>query len=209
MITIRIGKDTVTPWLQQAQAELKNPRALAAGINRTMQSAQTLAVRQIQADVGAGAQKTIRRNISLKKASGEKTHAELIAVSAKKERIPIYDMKPRPRTVTRRRPPGGVSYGPTSKLIPGSFIAQMRSGHVGVFKRIGTRRIVDDRRYLHTQAGVLQRTSRALQADQITELFGPSVALVFSRKKITDQIKNLITEKIPAEVARAFKFLTK
>jgi hypothetical protein len=125
----------------------------------------------------------------------------------KKERVPLYEMKPRPKSVTRRRPAGGVSYGPESRLIPGSFIAKFKSGHAGVFKRIGARRITDDRRYLRVQAGVLQRTSRALRAQQITELFGPSVALVFGRKKILEPIRKLIEDKLPKEVERALNFV--
>ncbi len=207
MFKVKLGKDEVTPWLRRVTAEAKNPRAIQAGINRTMQSAYTASVRAIQQDIAASSQKTIKRNLSLRTATAAQPGAELVARSAKKERVPLYEMKPRPKNITRRRPAGGVSYGPESKLIPGSFIAKFKSGHVGVFKRIGARRIADARRYLRVQAGVLQRTSRALNAQQITELFGPSVALVFGRKKILDPIKELIDDKLPKEIERALKFV--
>jgi hypothetical protein len=172
----------------QATRQLKRrlaratPRAAAAGINRAAQGAFTLSVREIQKDVGASSQKTIRRNLSLFKASAEKPRAELRARSTKRERIPIFELGPRPRSVTRRRPAGGVRYGPAQKLIPGSFIARMKSGHVGVFKRLGQAR------------------------RPIIELFGPSVALVFSRRKITDKIRAYLREKVPQEITRALRF---
>lgn len=160
------------------------PRALVAGINKVGRGAYTLSVREIQADVGASSQKTIRRNLAYHQATHAKPEAQLIARSAKKERIPIYELKPRPKSVTKRRPAGGVRYGASSKLIPSSFIARMKSGHISVFKR--------------------QEKSRL----PISELFGPSVAKVFSGKKVLGKVTSYIREKLPVEIARAFKFVT-
>jgi hypothetical protein len=185
-IAIKVSTDTAALGRKLDQSVKRYPRAAAAGINRAAQGAFTLSVRAIQADVGAGAQKTIRRNLSLQKATAEKPEARLIAFSSSKDRIPIYEMNPRPKTVTRRRPPGGVRYGKQGILIPGSFIAVMKlkSGHVGVFRRLTAKRF------------------------PIVELKGPSVALVFSRKKIQEQISEYLRTKVPEEIARAFKFVT-
>lgn len=160
------------------------PRAAAAGINRAAAGALTVSVREIQADVGASSQKSIRKAMTLHRATGEKPVARLIAKSAKNERIPIYEMKPRPRAVTRRRPAGGVRYGKENKLIPSSFIARMPSGHIGVFKRKSAKQL------------------------PIAERFGPSVALVFTRRKITDKVLAYLRDKVPEEIVRAFKFVT-
>lgn len=181
-ITVKTDFNALQRKLQQSVK--RYPRAASAGINRAAQGAYTLSVREVQADIGASAQKTIRRNITLKRASVDKPAANLIAFSSKRDRIPIYEMKPTPRTVTKRRPPGGVRYGAAKKLIPGSFIARMRSGKIGVFKRTTEKRL------------------------PIDELQGPSVALVFSRKKITDKIRAYLKVKVPEEIARAFKFMT-
>jgi hypothetical protein len=184
------------------------PRSAAAGINRAAQGAYTLAVREIQADIGASSQKTIRRNLSLTKATGEKPQARLTGFSSKKDRIPIYEMKPKPQSVTKRRPAGGVKYGAQAKLIPSSFIAKMESGHTGVFKRIGKFSVPSRGRY----AGKIYASGRhaglPVVRENIKELFGPSVALVFKRKKITDKIRAYLREKVPQEIARAFKFVT-
>lgn len=180
---LKISADP-TQATRQLQRKIlgRGPRAVAAGINRAAASAMTLSVREIQSDVGASSQKTIRRNLYLNKATGEKPTASLVARSTKKDRIPIYELKPSPRTVTKRRPAGGVSYGPGRKLLKGSFIARMPSGHIGVFKRAGRERI------------------------PIQELFGPSVALVFSHKKVRDKIVAFIRSKVPEEISRALKF---
>ena len=138
----------------------RSPRAAAAGINRTAQAARTAAIRAIQLDVGTSSQKTIRRHVYVSRATPQRLTAKLQARSTKKHRIPIFEIRPRPRTVTGRRPAGGVKYGPRQKLLAGSFIARMKSGHVGVFKRLGQRRT------------------------PIAELFGPSVALVLARRRV-------------------------
>lgn len=160
----------------------KFPRAAAAGINRSARGAYTLAVREIQADTEAGAQKAIRKNLTLKLATADKPEARLTAFSSKKDRIPIIELRPSPRGLTKRRPIGGVRYGRARKLLPSAFIARLKSGHVGVFKRVGKPRL------------------------PIVELQGPSVALVFSRKKITDKVKAFLRESVPKEISRALKF---
>jgi hypothetical protein len=182
-LTLKVSTDQAGLERKLEEKILKRaPRAAAAGINRAAQGAFTLSVREIQKDIGATAQKSIRRNLSLSKASAAKPEARLTALSSKKERVPIYEIAPKPRSVTRRRPPGGVTYGPQSKLIPGSFIARMQSGHIGVFQRIRDKRL------------------------PVRELFGPSVALVFSRRKIRSKIQEFLKEKVPQEIARALKF---
>lgn len=183
-MALKVTTDYAALARKLEQKVKRYPRSAAAGINRAAQGAYTLAVREIQADIGASSQKTIRKNLSLTKATGEKPEARLTGFSSKKDRIPIIEMKPKPRSVTKRRPQGGVRYGAQSRLIPGSFIAKLKSGHLGVFKRSGKQRL------------------------PIQELFGPSVALVFSRPKITKKIKAYLQEKLPQEIARAFKFVT-
>jgi hypothetical protein len=182
--TLRVTTDAAGLARKLDQKVKRYPSLAAAGINKPAAGAFTLAVREVQADIGASSQKTIRRNITLTKATGAKPQARLTAFSSKKDRIPIYEMKPKPKSVTKRRPEGGVRYGTQSKLIPGSFIARVRSGHIGVFKRSSKSRL------------------------PIQELFGPSVALVFSRKKIKGKIIEYLREKVPLEVARAFRFVT-
>lgn len=182
--SIRVTTDTAALSRKLDQQVKRYPRYAAAGINKAAAGAYTLAVREIQKDIGATAQKTIRRNLSLTKATQAKPEARLTGFSSKRDRIPIFEMGPKPRSVTKRRPQGGVRYGAEGRLLPGSFIARMRSGHVGVFKRLGKTR------------------------NPIVELRGPSVALVFSRKRITGKILAFLDQKVPEEIRRAFKYVT-
>jgi hypothetical protein len=187
-ISVKHDADKAMRQLREQLAR-RSPRALASGINRTANAGRTAAVRAIQADVGASAQKSIRANVTVKTASPEKLDAAIIARSTKRDRIPIIEISPRPRRVTKRRPAGGVSYGPKPKLLPGSFIAAMASGHVGVFKRIG-------------EFG--RRGNPKLE--KIAELFGPSVALVLARKRVFSQVQAVIRERLPKEIQAAFRF---
>ncbi len=180
-IAVKFDSAALERKLQQKMARV--PRATAAGLNRAAQGGLTLSVREVQKDIGATAQKTIRRNLTVSQATAQKPEAKIIGFSSKKDRVPIYEMRPKPRSVTKRRPAGGVRYGPEGKQIPGSFIAALKSGHVGVFKRLGARRL------------------------PIRELFGPSVALVFSRKKIQKTLLDYLKTKVPEELKRAFKFV--
>lgn len=199
------------------------PRAAAAGINKAVRGVSTLAVREIQLEVGASAQKTIRRSIKLLTATKEKPEARLIVSSSGEKmrffsgdtavpgRIPIYELRPKPKTRPTGRPRGsGVSYGPTQKLLSGSFIATLKSGHVGVFTRIKNRNIIGDIGFIDIGKGAsifMPPKTRSRKKEPITELFGPSPALIFSRKKITDKIRAYVREKVPQEINRAFRFM--
>jgi len=167
----------------------KTPGAVATAINRTALAGNTAAVRAIQHDLGASSQKSIRRNLALTRATAEKPEAKIFARSMKNDRIPIYELRPQPRTVTRRRPAGGVRYGPTQKLLPASFIAKMTSGKMGVFHRTGD----------------FGRRGKSY-LEKIGQLFGPSVALVLGRKRVYSQVQKVIAEKLPGELKRALQF---
>lgn len=196
MIALKVTTDHAALSRKLKQSLGRYPRAAAAGINRAAAGAFTLSVREVQADIGASAQKTIRKHIKLTRATQDKPQALLFARSFREDRIPIYEMKPTPRNVTRRKPPGGVRYGAQRKLIPSSFIAQLESGYKGVFKRFGPKIILT------------RGKSAGKKGQRIDELQGPSVALVFSRRKITDKIRAYLKDKVPQEIARAFKFAT-
>lgn len=194
---IKVTTDHAALSRKLQQSVKRFPKAAAAGINKAAAGAFTLSVREIQRDVGATAQKSIRKNLRLSKAIGEKPVAQIIASSKKEDRIPIYELRPRPRTVSRgKRPRGpGVSWGPQGRLIPGSFVAQMPSGHIGVFKRFGYKRLIRGRQ----DEGKMQ---------PIEERFGPSVAKIFTQKKIKNTVMAYLKTKVPDEIARAFRFVT-
>lgn len=210
--TVKVSTDLAALDRKLRERIDRLPRAAAAGINRVAKSAYTLAVREIQKDTGATAQKTIRRNMAITTATAAKPIAVVAARASKQQRIPIYELNPKPKNVTKRRPPIGVAYGGgnsgLAKVIPGSFIAAFKSGHKGVFKRIPVS-IRKQNYNTRVKGGALQRVPQFKSSrlpERIAELFGPSVALVFSRRKILTPVKQHIRAKLPAEIARAYKF---
>lgn len=54
-------------------------------------------------------------------------------------RTPLVAFGARPAQPGGKKPPGGVSVmvGKSRKRVPGSFVAKMKNGHVGVFQRSG------------------------------------------------------------------------
>ena len=218
MVDFKIGTDTAGPYVKRLAKELRSKgfeRGVVAGLNRTAQHGMTVAVRAIQVDTGASAQKTIRRSLKVDGATAAKPQARLIARSGKKERIPIYELKPSPSSVAkRRRSVAGISYGPLRRLLKSSFIARMPSGHTGVFKRLGNRSSTRDTNMVSVGSGVFQAASfltrrRRSARQAIGELFGPSVALVFGRRKVASQIEKAIDETLPKELDRAIAHFTR
>lgn len=130
------------------------PSAVSRALNRAATSARVVMVREIARDLGLR-QADVSDRISTRLAAQtefleqDQLVAKVIATGA---RIPLYRFRARQTKtgVTARLPGGAGRY-------PGAFIATMRSGHTGVFKRRSTQRL------------------------PITELFGPSVPRVFEK----------------------------
>lgn len=189
-LPLRISTDTAGLERKLQQKMARVPRATAAGINKTAERAYTLAVREIQKNVGSTAQKDIRKFLKLNKAfvskfgAKERLFATIEAKSRKKDRIRIYEMGPKPKNVTKKRPAGGVSYGPQNKLLKGAFIVQFGNKRKGVFTRLGRSRF------------------------PIVENRGPSVALVFKQEAILSKVNEFIRAKLPEELKRAYRFFT-
>jgi len=187
-INVKFDHAALDRKLQQKMARV--PRATAAGINRAAERARTLAVREIQKNIGATAQKNIRDVLKIDKAFVSKTGAKeqlfatIYAKSTKKDRIRIYEMGPKPKNVTKKRPVGGVSYGPQNKLLKGAFIVDFGNKRKGVFTRLTAKRF------------------------PIVENRGPSIAYVFSQPAITNKLKEFLRTKVPEELKRAYAFFT-
>lgn len=134
----------------------KAPNAIARSLNRAAGSARTVMVREIARDIGLK-QGTVREQLVTREARPDKLHT---TIEASGKQIPLIDLGasgPEPSRGKGR----GVSYRNPGRggrvRIPNAFIATMRSGHRGVFKRV-------------TQARL-----------PITELHGPSLPRVFEK----------------------------
>lgn len=179
------------------------PRASMRAINRTLQSVNTRAIRDIAADLGI-AQKNIR---------GDKTftrgHASALSVYGASpdalrgsiqgtgKRIPLITFHAKDTRAIHGRAKSSVSrlvsmvvHGQgvtyqmqgTAKRNPDAFIAKMKSGHEGVFVRKGKRRL------------------------KIQELFGPSLPYVF-RKHIRSALKAVAETELAKNMRHEIGFL--
>lgn len=108
------------------------PRVVSRGINKTLQSARTQAIRKLAARSNLR-QNIVRRAITITKANYNRWVGNLRLGG---RRIPLIAFNAR-QTRT------GVSYKitDTRRTAPGAFIAVMPSGHRGVFRRSGSHRL--------------------------------------------------------------------
>lgn len=121
--------------VRRAVASIRNGFAKVAqgAITKTLTRVKSLTVRTLARDAGIK-QKSLRRDITVKRPSF-KVLAGFVRFGA--GRVPIWEM-------FARQGAKGVAFrgrgGP--QLIPGAFVATMRSGHVGVWKRTGKGRAI-------------------------------------------------------------------
>jgi hypothetical protein len=130
--------------------------AVMRAINRTVSSERTQAKRAIAKDTGIKAG-DIDRALAVSKATPEAAYG---TVTASGRRLPLIALNARGPEPSRGRG-RGVSYRlPGGRgRVPSGFIARMRSGHRGVFARLGNAPRLP-----------------------IRELMGPSLPLVFIKK---------------------------
>jgi hypothetical protein len=163
----------------------KAPLAMSRAINRTIGTVQTHTVRAIAADTKL-AQKDVRKGLELQRATPRRLVATLTASS---RRLVLYAFK-------ARQTKAGVSYnlGGGRAFAPGAFIAKMRSGHVGVFRR--------------RTSGPGSRPERRGPAPHfswlpIDELQGPSMGRVFKKlleNRLVREAKQLMAKNLAHEV---------
>ena len=144
--------------LAEDLADIRNgvPRAVSAAVNRTLSTGRSRIVKRIRAEVAIKA-KDAREAIRLRKATAAKPEG-FIVIS--KKPIPLYDFgakQGKGGVTVKVRKAGG------RETLKGTFIAKMRSGHVGVFER-----------KLTGGPG-----SKRVKRLPIRERFGPSLLVVF------------------------------
>jgi len=151
-------------------------RAAATALNRTADGARSVAVKDIASDLGVR-QKSVRDAVGLNRAIPSRLEARIVA---RGKRIPLSDFA---AAQTKK----GVTYRMRGlrKLLPNAFIARMKSGHRGVFKRRGKERL------------------------SIDERFGPSIPLIFTRKKIQQAIRAVVDERLVRELIHQFEYYTR
>lgn len=121
------------------------PKAMARAINRATESARTEAARKVRA-LYYITQKDVTSTIKIYKASPSDLSAMVLSrgnlIALTKFRVTPKKPQPKRRReiiVRVKRGGGGV--------VKKAFVARMKSGHIGVFKRAGERRYPIDQMY--------------------------------------------------------------
>jgi hypothetical protein len=171
------------------------PNAIARALNRAGNSAVTAMIRVISADTGikrADLKGTTPRNRRIWTHEARPGN-EVITVFADLKRIPLYDFGakgPYPSRGKGRGVTARLRGGATTRY-PHAFIATMRSGHTGVFQRMGGKRRGGPPHYSQLP---------------IYELMGPSIAHVWT--KHADVGVKRAQEQLLKNLTHEFKFAT-
>ena len=172
MVSIQ-GDDIVIA--EMAEYNTRIVRALVRSMNRSIKSGETVMVRAIAGDVGL-ASRDVRAALRSTPATFDRPVARL---AASLKRIALEKFNARGPMPSRGRGQG-VSWriGGSTRRDRGLFRATMRSGHVGVFARVGGK-----------------GASEGAWSDNlpIAERFGPSIGQVFAKHRPAGQARALET----------------
>ena len=165
--------------LQATLGGIKNGarKAITVGINKTLTTGRSIVVKRLAAEIELK-QRQIRETIAIKKANFSTLEGRLVVTKAK---LSLMDFKPIPKVPGRNKGKGakggGVSVktrkGKPREMLKGTFIARMKSGHVGVYERrrmggkgVGKRhaRLPIQERFGPTPAGVLAKAPGVIQS---------------------------------------------
>lgn len=171
--------------LQKADIWLANvkdgvPKALASALNRTAQNISAEAVRKTRETYDIKAT-DVRRTIRITKATKGNLTARVKSLGSA---IPLIQFNVRPSKPLKRPPVVLTASVKRSggKPIPGAFVSTMKSGHTGVFERVGKERL------------------------PIRELFGPPTPVMLDepgvRQHIEEQAVIRLEKRLDHEILR-------
>lgn len=164
---------------------LKNhaPQAAAHAINRSLASGKTIGQREVASDMKLKVG-DVAKFVRVEEASKVKLVGRIFA-SAKRLPLKLFGARPGRRGVIANTP---------TRHYPGTFIAKMASGHVGVYERI-------------TPSRSRKGKPRGSPALPIRELFYVSIAHVFVKKLsvIKARVKEQLAKNVAHELKRAIR----
>lgn len=164
-LNVRADVKEVLAMLNETQKSVI-PKAASRAINKTMTTVNAQAAREIKKDIGGKISiSEIKASMAINKTNPKALYA---ALYAKGRRIPIIKIDP-----AAHQDGSGVNYktGKGRGHIPHAFVATMRSGHRGVFKRKSSTRL------------------------PIQELHGPSIPKVFINNVIMEAMERIAKER--------------
>lgn len=162
-------------------------RALPRALNKTATTARAESAREIKV-AGYGLKVTvIRKAISINRATVARPVAVLVARGAP---IPLIQYQAR-----QTRSGVTVSVLKGRKLVKGSFIATMPSGHKGVFRRVG-----------RTHKRVRRGDKVVRHGLPIKEIYGPAVPDAFINEKVQAAVQAAIRNRFPVVFRQELRF---
>lgn len=144
-VTGKVGGDSLLDALNgsglmqyvELMGEARVSRAAARAINKGLVTLRSITTKNISR-ILAVRQNKIRATFNIKKARFERLEGSLMAAGEKA--LPLYEFSPSPKTVEAKRPKVGVSVrirkDSGRSKVPGSFIAKVGAGSIGVFERV-------------------------------------------------------------------------
>ena len=168
--------------MKRVKRELKGvqkrivPAATSSALNRTAKQARTQSARDLKGSLG--------KSLGLSVSGFKRT---IRHIPARVRRLfTVLEVSGRPLPLIRfgaRKASKGVSAAPWGKrrIYNGTFIRKMPSGHRGVFKRTGKKRL------------------------PIKELWGPSIPKAFLHQDIQQGLKRVINDKWPGNFAHEIR----
>jgi hypothetical protein len=175
MINIEIDiKDALEGIEARARAISK---ANISALNKLAAQGKTAASKKIREDYNIKAG-DLSKGIDVDKATNGRLNAVLVGRGKHGIPLVLFGAKWTRPTMGKRGKMRGSKEGASvmvkvgnRKTIPGSFVATMKSGHVGLFKRIGKKRL------------------------PIKELYGPQPALLLGIPKVVQAVRDLVADK--------------
>jgi Prophage minor tail protein Z (GPZ) len=181
MLNLQVKADTkgITASLKQFVAN--HQKAVVRALNKTALQARTEAVRDVRGagyNIRAG---DIRKSFKIKRANGNRLVVELVSTGA-----PIAVI-----AYGARQTKSGVSIQVKNgrQILRHAFIATTKSGHRGVFERVGPARVKGAK-------GKVRGRVRRLNLP-IKELFGPSIPQSLANEAVNKAIMKKIAEVYP------------
>lgn len=175
MIKIEVkGLKEVTRSLDKLANELR-ATAITRALNKTAAAAKVEASRNIRAAGYNIKARAIKESIVIRRATRSDLTA-ILEVTGRPIRLINYDARQVARGLS-------VSVKNGRKVIPGAFVATMKSGHKGAFKRLpGT---------------VTGKRGKPILNRKIVELFGPSIPSAMQNEVVQRQLEAAIRDKFP------------
>ena len=171
-------------------------KVILRSLTKVAEQAETLGNRAIRETYNIS-RADADRAINVRPASISKLQ---VNINVRGKRLPRIMFAPNQRLGRSRGVALSIKKG-ARKFSAHSFIAQMKSGHIGVFKRVPDKFM--KKPAIFTGGG---RISKAKAKQAIDETFTISVAEMFGSKNITTNIERFIEEKFPSILENQLQF---